>query len=138
MDVRNCKKCGQIFNYVSGQQICPACRQALEDKFVEVKTYIRKNPMASIAQIEKECEVNSHQIRQWVREERLVFSSESSVGIECEMCGENIRTGRLCDMCRRKATRQLKGIYHDLEDEEKKKTKETKSKMHYMNRESRR
>ena len=32
MNVRNCRKCGAIFNYVMGPIMCPACRDALEAK----------------------------------------------------------------------------------------------------------
>ena len=37
MEVRNCRKCGRIFNYVAGMPICPACRERIEEKFQEVK-----------------------------------------------------------------------------------------------------
>ncbi len=40
MNVRNCRKCGNLFNYVSGPPICMACREKLEEKFQEVKKYI--------------------------------------------------------------------------------------------------
>ena len=40
MNARNCRKCGKLFNYVSGPPICMACREALEEKFQEVKNYI--------------------------------------------------------------------------------------------------
>ena len=34
MDVRNCKNCGKLFQYV-GKPLCPACNKKLEDKFFE-------------------------------------------------------------------------------------------------------
>ena len=40
MDVRNCKKCGSIFNYLSGPPLCPTCIRKLDDIFDEVKEYI--------------------------------------------------------------------------------------------------
>ena len=43
MDVRNCRSCGKMFNYVSGPFICPACKEELEKKFQEVKKYIQDN-----------------------------------------------------------------------------------------------
>ena len=33
MDVKNCRKCKRLFNYIGGQQICPACREAIEAEF---------------------------------------------------------------------------------------------------------
>ena len=49
MDVRNCKGCGKLFNYMSGAQLCPECRAKLEKKFSGVKDYIGEHPQASIS-----------------------------------------------------------------------------------------
>ncbi len=101
MNVRNCRKCGKIFNYIGGQPICPACAEALEAKFQEVKEYIREHKdAASIVVVAQECNVDVNQIRQWVREERLTFGEDSVMGIECESCGATIKSGRFCDKCK--------------------------------------
>jgi flagellar operon protein (TIGR03826 family) len=100
MDVRNCKQCGRLFNYLSGPPICPACKEQLEDKFAQTKEYVRNNPGATIQMVADDNQVSVQQIRQWVREERLEFSKDSPVGIECESCGATIRTGRYCEACK--------------------------------------
>lgn len=100
MNVRNCKKCGRLFNYVSGMPVCPSCREGLEKKFQEVKDYIRENKEAGITEVAEACDVEVRQIKQWVREERLEFSADSPVGIDCEMCGTMIRSGRFCEKCK--------------------------------------
>ena len=100
MEVRNCRKCGKIFNYVVGMPICPKCREKTEAKFQEVKEYIRANEGAGINQISEECDVEISQIHQWIREERLVFSDNSPIGVNCENCGTMIKTGRFCDKCK--------------------------------------
>lgn len=100
MNVRNCKMCGRIFNYIAGQPVCPACKEKLEEKFQEVKNYIREKKTCSVAEVARECEVEEGQIRQWVREERLEFSNGEGVGITCENCGAAITTGRFCDKCK--------------------------------------
>ena len=41
-DIRNCRICGKIFNYVMGPVVCPRCKEKLEEKFQEVKKYIRQ------------------------------------------------------------------------------------------------
>ena len=94
MNVRNCKKCGRLYNYITGINLCPACREELEDKFQEVKEYIYDHPDASIQQISEDCEVEIAQIKRWIREERLTFSDNSVIGIECEVCGALIKIGR--------------------------------------------
>ena len=89
MNVRNCRKCGRIFNYVAGPPICPACREAEEEKFQEVKKYIEENPRENINQVAAACEVSIKQIKHWVREERLSFTEDSLVGLERERCGKD-------------------------------------------------
>ena len=51
MDVKNCKGCGRLFNYVSGPRLCGECKQKLEDKFVEVRNYVMDVAHASITDI---------------------------------------------------------------------------------------
>ena len=100
MEVVACKSCGRLFNYLSGQRICPACQKKIEEKFMEVKKYVREHPDIDIKTLSKEMEVSVNQINRWVREERLVFSKDSPVGLPCEGCGKTIKTGRFCDACK--------------------------------------
>lgn len=107
MNVRNCKKCGKLFNYVSGVPMCPACREALEEKFQEVKKYVQDNKGVTIHDVVENCEVEAQQVRQWVREERLEFSGDGATGIVCEKCGATITTGRFCAKCKNEMTANL-------------------------------
>jgi len=100
MNVKNCRKCGRIFNYVVGPPICPACREAVEAKFQGVKKYVQEHQNVGIPEIARECEVEISQIQGWIRDERLVFSADSPIGIECENCGAMIKTGRFCEKCK--------------------------------------
>lgn len=100
MDVRNCRRCKKLFNYIGGTQICPACQASLEDEFQKVKEYLRENPKATMVVISEENGVSVQQIKQWIREERLSFTDDSPVAIECENCGAMIRTGRYCKSCK--------------------------------------
>lgn len=109
MNARNCKRCGRIFTYVSGAPLCPACKEEMEEKFHEVKEYIQNNRDTTIKTVATECEVDENQIRQWVREERLVFSEDSAVSLSCELCGARIYTGRYCDKCKQDTARTFAG-----------------------------
>lgn len=100
MDVRNCRRCGRMFNYLGGPPICKACKDIAEERFQVTKEYIRNHPKAPIQEITHECDVSANQIKQWVREERLEFSKDSPIGVECENCGVTIRTGRFCKDCK--------------------------------------
>ena len=100
MNLRNCARCGKMFNYVGGQPICDLCKKAIEEDFQKVKQYIVDNPRAGLKQIAEDNKVTSKQIQQWIREERLMFTSDSPIQIQCENCGELIQTGRFCAKCR--------------------------------------
>ncbi len=108
MNVRNCRKCKKIFNYTMGVVICPQCKAAMEDEFQIVKQYVYDNPGSDIRMVSEACSVDPNQIRQWVREERLCFSDDSPVGIGCERCGSQIKTGRFCEACKSEMTSELK------------------------------
>lgn len=107
MNVRNCRSCGCIFNYMGGQVICPACRDKVEKKFQEVKDYIRENKGVGIQEVAEACDVDAGQIRQWLREERLELAEGSAMYLKCESCGQSIRSGRFCDKCKANMTRDL-------------------------------
>ena len=124
MDVRNCKGCGKIFNYLCGAPLCPTCLKKLDDKFDQVKEYIYNNPGVGIQEVAEENEVSVSQIKRWVREERLAFSNDSSIGLDCEVCGKMIKTGRFCNMCKDKMANKLGNIYKEPEEDRKKDTKE--------------
>ena len=107
MDVRNCRNCGRLFNYIGGPNICQACRDEAEKKFANVKEYIQDNPRSSMQEISDANDVTTNQIRQWIREERLQFSDDSPIGIECESCGAIIKTGKYCEACKNKMANSL-------------------------------
>lgn len=118
MEVRNCRSCGRLFNYMSGQPICEACKAALEDKFQEVKAYIRENPQSTIQMVSEDNEVSPKQIKQWIREERLTFAEDSPIGIDCERCGATIKTGRFCEACKDAMKNDLSSaLYHEPVEE---------------------
>lgn len=107
MQVRNCRKCGRLFNYIAGPTSCPACQKALEDKFHEVRKYIQQHGKADMKQICEDCGVDTAQIQMWIRQERLQFSDDSPIKVSCEMCGKMISGGRFCPECKDKMARQL-------------------------------
>ncbi len=133
MEVKNCRDCGKLFNYLGGQRICPSCKQLLEDKFDSVKKYIYDNPRATIPEISKEMEVSIPQINQWIREERLLFSEDSLVMIDCEGCGSPIRTGRFCDKCKSGISNELEGVYKEKKIEVKK-TEKDRDRMRFLDK----
>ena len=113
MEVKNCKNCGRLFNYIGGayKSLCPACIDRLEEKFQEVKKYVEEHPGAGMNEISEELDVSTKQIEKWVREERLCFADDSPIGLECEKCGKMIKTGRFCDLCRVEMQNLMSDLY---------------------------
>lgn len=110
MEVKNCKGCNRLFQYIGGAPLCPACKEALEDKFAQVKEYIYQNPGTSIAQVAEANDVSVKQIKQWIREDRLVLSEPTEDGIVCEQCGVPICSGRYCEKCKTKIATELGSV----------------------------
>ena len=110
MEVKNCKGCNRLFQYIGGAPFCPTCRDELEKKFVEVKEYIYENPGASITEVSEANEVSVKQIKQWIREDRLVLSTPSPDGVLCEQCGIPICSGRFCTSCKAKIASNLGSV----------------------------
>lgn len=111
LNIINCKKCKRIFQPVGNKKICPECERALEDKFTEVREYIRDHPDVSIMEVSREMDVSVEQLKQWVREERLLFSKAEGSGIQCVMCGVPIATGKYCPKCKTEMAHSLENAY---------------------------
>ena len=113
MDVRNCRMCGKLYNFIGGpyRNLCPNCIEKMEKKVDEVKEYIEEHKAATINEVSEECDVSSRQIEQWIREERLMISDDSPIGIRCERCGATIRSGRFCERCKNKIANNLGSMY---------------------------
>ena len=135
MDVKNCKRCRRLFNYIGGQPLCPQCRDELEKTFQNVKKYLFDNRGANIADVVRDCEVDEGQIRQWVREERLEFSAGVDIGVTCEKCGAPITSGRFCEKCKASMINDLQtaGRRPEAAPEQPKKEQSRENKMRFLN-----
>ena len=138
MEVRNCRGCGKLYNYIGGpyRNLCPNCIEKIEEKYLEVKEYIQDHHNATMTEVAEECDVSTRQIEQWVREERLYFSDDSPYGIGCERCGKIIKTGRFCDSCRNDMANTFQNAYQKKEAPKPKSSRVTseRDKMRYLDR----
>lgn len=132
MEMRNCAKCGKMFNYIGGTPLCQACVKELDKKFEEVKQYVYDNPGCGMQDVCDAMDVTTAQIKKWIREERLAFSETSDVAINCEKCGKRILTGRFCDACKRDIQNDLSNLYRKEEPVVERKVKTTENKMRFI------
>lgn len=98
MDLRNCKKCGRAFAY-SGSEICSRCANDDVEDFKKVKDYLYDNPGATIVEVSEETGVEEKKILRYLRESKLEIREEDNLLLDCQRCGDAIRSGKYCDKC---------------------------------------
>lgn len=103
MEIRNCPECGKLFTFVR-TNLCPECKERMEDQFEIVKQYIQKHPRAHITEISEATEIPEKTIASYIKDGRIVVSDAAleSIGLKCESCGAPIAAGRFCDACSKK------------------------------------
>ena len=133
MNVTNCRGCGRLFNVLNNEKLCPACRKELEEKFQEVKKYLQENPNSTMEVVSREMNVSIKQIKQWVREERLILSEASEAGITCESCGKMIRTGKYCDACKANMAMKLRSAFApQMDPDDRKRIERERERMRFL------
>lgn len=108
-DVRNCRRCGRMYNYLGGPPICIDCKNADEAIFKKVKEYLYDNPGATLSQVAVDVDVSVEKIKMFLKEGRLEITEGSNIILECERCGKSIRTGRLCLECQNEVSNDIAG-----------------------------
>ncbi|AOT70032.1 TIGR03826 family flagellar region protein [Geosporobacter ferrireducens] len=120
-DIRNCRKCGRIFQYDGFNKNCERCRKNEEEDFRRVKEYLYDNPGATISEVSQETEVEEDLILKYLRQGRLEITGEGgSLVLDCERCGRAIRTGRFCDQCAEEMAKEMRGAFKPPEKEKQK------------------
>lgn len=136
MNVRNCRNCKRLFNYISGPHLCPACREEQEKLFQDVKKYVNEHRGVTIPELAEEFDIEQAQIRQWIKEERLEFADDSGIKLACESCGALINCGRFCEACKASLTGGLKSITNAArkpqDDHSLGKNPNNQNRMHYI------
>lgn len=114
-DVRNCRRCGRLFNYIGGRPICHDCKKQDEKEFKRVKEYLYDHPKASIIDVSNALEISVQKIKSYLREGRLeIVGGEGNLVLECEKCGKSINTGRFCEQCSRELSEGFKSTADEM------------------------
>ncbi|NLY18213.1 MAG: flagellar operon protein YvyF [Clostridiaceae bacterium] len=113
-EIRNCKICRRIFQYVNGPVYCPACKKIDEEEFEKVRLFLRDFPGATMREVTDNTGVSPHKISRWLREERLEVSENSPIALNCENCGVRIRSGRFCIECSKSLAREMMNAGREL------------------------
>ncbi|MGE5605494.1 MAG: MerR family transcriptional regulator [Bacteroidota bacterium] len=100
MDIRNCKRCGSIYNY-NGSAVCNNCAKQEQEDFDKVREYLFEHPNSPAAEISQAIGVEIKVISRFLKEGRLRLEGEkgSDSLLTCEKCGQTINSGRFCENC---------------------------------------
>ncbi len=105
---RVCEECGGVMVFKGvGEYHCEDCGKVEYDDYGKVRLFLEKKPGANAVEVEKETGVSQKTIRQMLKESRLQVAEGSQTFLRCEMCGKDIRSGRMCPECELKAHRNL-------------------------------
>jgi len=110
MDIRNCTRCGKIYQY-DGFKICPSCIREDEEDFLKVREYLYEYPGANLQEVHEATGVSISKIIDFLRQGRLEVAEESNILLQCEKCGASIKTGRYCQKCTTEIQRELGSAY---------------------------
>lgn len=97
---RVCTECGGVMIFKGvGEYHCEDCDRMAYDDYGKVRMYLERNPGANAMELEQGTGVSQKTIRQMLRESRIQVSEGSKTFLHCEICGTNIRSGRMCPKC---------------------------------------
>ncbi|MGB8454013.1 MAG: hypothetical protein WCD89_17005 [Anaerocolumna sp.] len=115
-EIQECKRCGKMFYFTGiGKCICASCKAEDDADFEMVKDYIYDNLSATIMQVSKETGVRISRIKSYLRDGRLIIPDGSAIFLNCEVCGTNIKFGRLCRECADSLSNELR---HEMQIDE--------------------
>jgi flagellar operon protein (TIGR03826 family) len=135
MTIRNCKKCGKIYQYDGTHKICMECRRKEEENFEKVKEYLRDNPKANINTVSEKTGVPKKEIIEFIKNDRLIAEDmEIDITIKCDRCGKEIKHGKYCDSCIADMKEEIESIKKEKEAKDKKKPRRRKENMHVSDR----
>ena len=110
MDIRNCKRCGNMFHY-NGNSVCNHCSEQEQQDFDKVRDYLFEHPNSPASEINQETGVEVKVITRFLKEGRLKMEGDGSDSlITCEKCGDAIQSGRYCEKCLQEMQSELKRV----------------------------
>jgi len=113
-EIRYCKECRRIFQYLNGPVLCEVCRKKDDEDFEKVRNFLRDYPGANMQEVSNATGVKPSKIHRWLKEERLEVSEGSPVALNCERCGIRIRSGRFCVECSKLLAKEIMQARSDL------------------------
>ena len=99
--LKNCEKCGKVFNAEPQDLFCADCNIDAAKELKKVIDYLREHPLASIMEVNQKTGVPQQQLFRYVKNGSLKMRKPSD-DYKCRLCGKDIKKGTLCEACRAK------------------------------------
>lgn len=107
-----CPRCHTKMEYISlGEYKCPECRLIERDGYGKVRAYIDEHGPSGAQEIEEATGVPRETVDELLREGKLEIVNGPSGYLRCELCGAEIRYGRICEKCARTDGAKAKGYF---------------------------
>jgi flagellar operon protein (TIGR03826 family) len=128
MEIKNCRRCGKVFQF-TGSYLCASCIRQEEEDFQKVKEYLRTHPGSTSLELSENTEVDIRTIERFIRQGLLDSDEYGLVDgeLECEKCGVPIKSGRFCERCLVQLQQELQGAAQSLTADRKEVKTEKKS-----------
>ena len=98
-----CDYCkGELTMCGKGAYKCEDCGKISYDSFQKIKNYLDEHGPTPAVDVSAETGLPKEMVEYLLLEEHLEIPSSSSVVLACQNCGAPIRSGRLCDMCKKR------------------------------------
>lgn len=103
-----CKICNGVMVYRGlGEYQCEECEAVEYDDYGKVRNYLDKHRGANVAEISSVTGVSHKTIRDMIKENRFEIIESPTGYLKCEMCGIELKSGRLCSKCEKEYHRKI-------------------------------
>lgn len=101
MNVKNCTRCGRMFQGTTTEKLCSRCVSSDDEEFRVVREYVYDNPDCNVKNASEETGVSEEKILLFLRQGKLILKDDNTMVLDCRRCGAPIKTGKYCDSCSR-------------------------------------
>ncbi|MCX7748547.1 MAG: flagellar protein [Clostridia bacterium] len=122
IELKNCTVCGKVFPSNGFTNTCPLCREKDEADFKKIRDYLYIHPCSNMYEVSVTLGMPIHQIKRYLREDRLEIIEKNNSFLHCEICKTSIRSGKYCSECGPKADHPLHSYTIEKESTGKRKT----------------
>lgn len=90
-----------------GEYQCENCMAIEYDDYGKVRKYIEEHRGATVRDIEQATGIRQRTVMQLLKDDRIEVAQNSKLFLHCEICGQDIRSGSICNRCEAEKQRNI-------------------------------